>query len=201
MDTHTTSIKKAAAALADNNFLVTQVSTKEEALDTIKKLIPGNASIMNGASVTLQEIGMVDHLKSGEHSWNNLHDAILAEEDQGKQGQLRREATLSDFYLGSVHALTETGELLIASNSGSQLPHLAFTSPNLVLVVGANKIVPTLADAFTRLNEHVVPREDERMKDAYGYGTLLAKTLILHKENSALGRKVHVIIVDETLGF
>ena len=91
--------------------------------------------------------------------------------------------------------------MLIASNSGSQLPHLAFTSPNLILAVSAKKITPTIADAFERLNAVVVPLEDERMKEAYGYGTTHSKTLILHKENPAMGRKVHVLIVEEDLGF
>jgi hypothetical protein len=91
--------------------------------------------------------------------------------------------------------------MVIASNSGSQLPHLAYTSPNIILVIGAQKITPTLSDALTRIDEYVVPLEDVRMKTAYGYGTLHSKTLILHKENSSMGRKVHVIIVNEILGF
>ena len=156
---------------------------------------------MNGASESLREIGFIDYLRGGSHPWKNLHEEILAEEDPAKQSQLRRKAVVSDYYLGSAHAITESGELLVTSNSGSQLPHLAFTSPNLVLVVGANKIVPSLADAFERVEKHVIPLEDERMKKAYGFGTLWAKTLILHRENPALGRNVHVIIVGEELGF
>ena len=177
------------------------MQTKEEALEKVKELIPDGASIMNGSSETLAQIGLIDHLKSGSHAWKNLHDPILAEQDPVKQGQLRREAVLSDYYIGSVHAVTENGEMMIASNSGSQIPHLTFTSPNLVLVVGANKIVPSLADAFMRIEEQVIPLEDERMKKVYGYGTLWAKTLILNKENPAIGRKVYVLIVKEDLGF
>jgi L-lactate utilization protein LutC len=177
------------------------VASKEEALAKIQEIIPEGASIMNGASETLREIGFTDLLKAGAHKWNNVHDAVLAEQDKTKQTTLRRQSVLSDYYLGSAHAIAETGEIVIASNSGSQLPHLAFTSPNVVLVVGAQKIVPTLADAFLRLEEHVVPREDVRMKGVYGFGTTHAKTLIMHKENPMMGRKVHVIIVNESLGF
>jgi hypothetical protein len=89
----------------------------------------------------------------------------------------------------------------VASNSGSQLPHLAFTSQNLILVVGAQKIVPTLADAFDRLEKHVVPLEDERMQKAMGMGTYASKVLIINKEQPFMGRKSHIILVNEKLGF
>ena len=130
-----------------------------------------------------------------------MHANILAEKDPAKQAVLRKQSVVSDFYLGSVHALSENGEMVIASNSGSQLPHLAFTSPNIILVVGEQKLVPTLSDALKRVEEHVIPLEDERMKGAYGFGTLWAKTLIMHKENPAIGRTVRVLIVKESLGF
>ncbi|MDB5254209.1 MAG: lactate utilization protein [Parcubacteria group bacterium] len=194
-------IAKTTAALTGNSFIPVVLNTKEEALEKIKELIPEGASIMNGASETLHAIGYIDLLKSGQHKWHNLHDAVLAETDEVKQAALRKQSVLSDFYLGSAHALTEKGEIVVASNSGSQLPHLAFTSPNLILVIGSQKITPTLADAFRRIDEKILPLEDVRMKGVYGYGTLHAKTLILHKENPAMGRKVHVLIVKESLGF
>ncbi len=195
------SIDRTIDALKKNNFLPYQVKTKEEALAKIKEILPEGVSIMNGASVTLQEIGFIDFLKSGNHKWKNLHEAILAESDPQKQALLRRQSVVSDYYLGSVHAVSETGELVIASNTGSQLPHLVYTSPNIVLVVGAQKIMPTLPDAIRRLEEYVIPLEDKRMKEAYGMGTTYAKTVILHRENPMFGRKVHIIIVDENLGF
>ncbi len=197
----TTSIDTTVTALIANGYHAEALDTKEEALTKIKEYIPQGASVMNGASQTLQEIGFVDYLKSGTHGWNNLHEAVLAEKDPAKQAMLRKQSVISDFYLGSVHALSETGEMVIASNSGSQLPHLAFTSPNIILVVGKQKITPTLEDALKRVEEHVIPLEDERMKGAYGFGTLWAKTLIMHKENPAIGRTVRVLIVKESLGF
>jgi hypothetical protein len=105
------------------------------------------------------------------------------------------------YYLGSVHAVTEEGEMLIASNTGSQLPHLVYTSPNLVLVVSTQKIVPTLQDAFARVEKHIIPLEDVNIMAKYGVHTTWAKTVIMHKENPGLGRKVHVIFVNEKLGF
>ena len=196
-------IQKTIEALVKNNFEGVIVNTKEEALAKIKELIPAGASVMNGASVTLQEIGFVDYLKSGQHGWNNLHANILVETDKIKQADLRKQAVLSDFYLGSAHAVTQNGEIMVASASGSQLPHLAFTSPNIILVVGEQKIVTDIPAGFKRIDDVIVPQEDVRMKSVYGpqSGTLHAKTLILHKEHPAMGRKVHVIFVNEKLGF
>lgn len=195
------SIDKTVQALLANGFQPEVVENKAEALERIKELIPKGASIHNGGSTTLQEIGYIDYLKLNTHGWNNLHANILDESDPEKQSILRRESAFSDYYLGSVHALSETGEMVIASNTGSQLPHLVFTSPNIILVVGTQKITPTLESAIRRLEEYVMPLEDGRVMNAYKMHTMNTKTLILHKENPMMGRNVKIILVKEPLGF
>ena len=189
------------AALKARNFEPIVVATKEEALAKVKELVPAGASVMNGSSTTLQQIGFVDYLKAGEHGWNNLHAAVLAETDPAKQQQLRRQALLADYYLGSVHALSAAGELVIASNSGSQLPHIVFSSPNVIFVVGTQKIAPTLADAEARLRTHVVPLEDARMKSVGMGGTALNKLFYFFGEPAYTGRKITIVLVKEKLGF
>jgi hypothetical protein len=104
------------------------VETKEEALARVKALIPDNAVVMTGGSVTLQQIGLEAILISGQHSWRNFKAELLAEKDPVKQSALRRQGTLAEFYLGSVNAIAETGELVFASGSGSQLPAYAYSS-------------------------------------------------------------------------
>lgn len=195
------SINKTVQSLIANGFQVEVLNNKVEALEKIKSLIPRGASIHNGSSTTLQEIGYIDYLKSGNHEWDNLHAHILAETDPKMQNKLRHESAFSDYYLGSVHALSETGEMVIASNTGSQLPHLVFTSPNLILVVGTQKITQTLGEAIKRLEEYVVPLEDKRAMKTYKSHTMHTKTVILHKENPMLNRNVKVLLVKELLGF
>lgn len=194
-------VQKTADSLKANNFEPIIVTTKEEALAKIKELIPAGASVMNGASTTLEQIGYIEYLKSGQHGWDNLHEKILNEKDPAMQSLLRRQMVVSDFYLGSAHAVSQTGELVFGSNTGSQLPGLAFTASNLILVVGTHKITPTLGDALARLNGYVTEREDERLVKVHGVHTIHAKTLILHKENPSMGRKVRIILVSEVLGF
>ena len=191
----------ASKALTEKGYEVFNVKTGAEALAKIKEIIPEGASVMNGSSVTLEQIGFVEYLKSGEHKWNNLHKGIFEEKDPAKQSQLRREAVLSDYYLGSVHALAETGEFIVASNSGSQLPHIVFTSPNLIFVVSTKKIVADLPAAMKRLEEHVLPLEDKHMMEKYGVGTKDNKILIVKGESQMTHRKINFILVDEDLGF
>jgi L-lactate utilization protein LutB len=195
------SINKTADALRANGIEPFVVKNGAEALAKIKELIPAGASVMNGASRTLEQIGFVEYLKSGKHGWNNLHESIITEKDRAKQTILRKQATLSDYYLGSVHALAQTGEFLVASNTGSQLPHIVFTSPNLIFVVSVKKIVPTLADGMKRLEEYVVPLEDKNIMAKYNIHTMLSKIVVFKRENPMMGRKVNLILVNENLGF
>jgi L-lactate utilization protein LutC len=195
------SIKKTIEGLKSRNIEAEVISDGHMTLARIKELIPAEASVMNGSSRTLEQIGFVEYLKSEAQPWNNLHEAILNESDPAKKSQLRKQAALSDYYLGSVHALTESGEMVIASNTGSQLPHIVYTSKNLIFVVSARKITSDLAQAFQRIQAHVIPLEDENMKQKYGSGTSWNKTVIFHRENPNMGRTVRVILVKEALGF
>lgn len=194
-------IERTMAALRERGHLPESLGTGAEALARIRELIPAGASVMNGSSRTLEQIGFIDLLKRGGHGWNNLHDAVLAEKDPAKQAVLRKRSVLSDFYLGSAHAIAETGEIVVASNSGSQLPHLVFTSPNLILVVSAKKIMPTLEAALARLEEHVYPQEDARMKSLGAPGSFISKLLIINREPSFMGRASRILFVNEDLGF
>lgn len=194
-------VERTIAALKTRNVQAVAAGSGADALEMIKEFIPKGASIMNGSSRTLEQIGFVEYLKSGAHGWDNLHEAILAQTDRPRQMVLRKQAVLSDWYLGSVHALAQTGQFVIASNTGSQLPHVVYTSPNLLFVVSTKKIVPTLADAMLRLEQHVIPLEDENMRQKFGVGTEPRKIVIFNSEHPMLGRTVRMILVNEDLGF
>lgn len=193
-------IEKTVASLTARNVTVHLVENASEALEVVKSLIPHGAEVMTGSSTTLQQIGFVDLLKSDQHPWINFKDAIVAETDPTKQTQLRKASVSADYFLGSVHALTEEGQAVIASASGSQLPSYAFSSDNVIWVAGAHKIVPTLTDAFTRIKDYVFPLEDARMKATGAPGSVLSKILIFEREIMP-NRHVHLVLVKEVLGF
>lgn len=194
-------INKTIEALKMHNFDAEMVETKGAALARIKKLIPAGSEVMTGSSTTLNEIGFTDYLKSGQHPWKNLKETVVIEKDPAKQAELRKQATFSQYWLGSVHAVTETGETITASASGSQIPAYAFSTKNVIWVVGAQKIVPTLNEGLERIREYTFPLEDARMKSTGAPGSILAKILIQNLEPAAMGRKVRLIFVNEKLGF
>ncbi len=196
-------IQKTITALQSHGITVTFVESKEAALSQIQNLIPVAASMMTGASVTLQQIGLEAFLKGGSHPWWNMKATILAEKDPVQQAVLRKQSTLAEYYLGSVHAITESGEILIASATGSQLPAYAYSSNHVIWVAGAQKIVPTLDDAFRRLREFVQPLEDQRLKQIFGPEAkgVIGKILVFERESPMLRRSINLILVNEVLGF
>jgi L-lactate utilization protein LutC len=123
------------------------------------------------------------------------------EKDPAKQAVLRKQSVLADTFLGSVHAISETGELVIASATGSQLPSYAFTSNQVIWVAGAQKIASSLDDAINRVRQYVFPLENERMKSVGAPGSVMGKLLIIENEVPFLQRKVTLVLVKEVLGF
>ncbi len=193
-------IKKTVDALKARNICAVVVNTKEEALEEIKKLIPHGASVMNGSSATLGEIGFVEYLKEGKHGWDNVHANILNEKDPTKKARLRKESVLADYFLGSVHAITEAGQLLIASASGSQLPSYAFSSDNVIWVASANKIVVDREDGFKRIEDYVFPLENKHMQSVGYPGSTIGRVLVFEREIMP-NRHLTMILVKEKLGF
>jgi hypothetical protein len=178
------------------------VDTKEAALERVQALIPPGCVVMTGGSVTLQQIGFEEILISGNHPWRNFKADLLAEKDPVKQSAMRQQGALAEFYLGSVNALTETGELVFASGSGSQLPAYAFTSRNVIWVAGTQKITPILEDALRRIWEYVLPLEDQRQKSLGNKaGSRINRILIIEGEPAYLRRNLTLILVNQVLGF
>src|SRR3989344_9118166 len=193
-------IAKVIENLKQRNSHAIVVDTKEEALEEIKKLIPKGASVMNGSSTTLNEIGFVDYLKDGKHGWDNVHENILSEKDKAKQARLRKESVPADYFLGSVHAITESGQLMTASASGSQIPSYAFTSDNVIWVASANKIVADREAGFKRIEDYVFPLENKRMQGVGYPGSIIGRVLIIEREIMP-NRHLTLILVKEKLGF
>ncbi len=193
-------IQQTIAAVETRGVKVQLVDTAAEALEKVQGLIPTGVHVMTAASQTLKEIGFEALLKSKSHLWVNLKDEMLAESDPEKRGALRIQSALADYYVGSVQAIVETGEIVTASHSGSQLASYAFSSRNVIWVVGAQKIVPTLDAAMRRIREYSLPLEDERAKAMGMRGSRIGKILIFEMEPPHLRRNINLILVNQVLG-
>ena len=193
-------VERTMKALKPRGINAEFVNKKEDALNRLKKLIPPGAEVMTGGSTTLDQIGFTEILISGKHPWKNLKDEILAEKDPARQMELRKRSITSEYMIGSVHAVVETGEVLVVNATGSSLPAYSFSSDNVIWVVGTQKIVPTVEEGFRRLREYCFPLEDKRMKSIGYPGSALGKFLLFEREILE-NRTVTLIFVNEKLGF
>ena len=191
-------IENAVKALNDNGFNAQVVESKEAAKDLVLSLVPKGSEVFTNTSVTLDEIGISEALNGADYvSARDKMMALYAE--PAKKKEMKRIASASDYVLGSVHAVTEDGKLMIASASGSQLPGEAYGADKVIFVVGAQKLVKNLATGLERIEEHVVPLEDTRAQAAYGSRTNFAKLLVLNAE--VVPERTTVVVVKENVGF
>lgn len=194
----TDQIERAMRALEANGITSFFVENGADAKAKAIELIPKGAEIMTMTSKTLDTIGLATHLnESGDYApvRTKLMDKATTPSEKRKLGGG------PDWTVGSVHALTEDGKLMIASNTGSQLGAYAYGAGNVIWVVGAQKIVKDMDEGMARIYDYVLPLESERANAAYHIttGSNVSKLLIYNKEVQA-GRST-VIIVNESLGF
>ena len=190
-------LERAAAALTAHGFTVEILDDAAAARTRVKDLIPEGASVFTGASETLRLSGIEEDInKSGRY------DSLKSRPPMDRATQ-RNEiwAALStpDVLVGSVAAVTETGSLVVASASGSQLPGYAGAAARVIWVVGAQKVVPDLSTALRRVEEHCLPLESERAMRVYGRPSAINRVLILNAEPEP-GRGT-VLLLREAIGF
>ena len=191
-------LERAASALTAHGFTVEILDDAAAARSRIKELVPEGASVFTGASETLRLSGIDDDINA-----SGRYDAIRARGttmDRATQlAEIWRLISTPDVIVGSVHAVTETGSLVIASASGSQLPGYAGGSLRAIWVVGAQKVVPDLSTALRRVEEHCLPLESDRAMQAYGQPSAVNRLLVLNRETDP-GRGT-VLLLREAIGF
>jgi hypothetical protein len=191
-------IAKAAAALERNGIRSLAAATGADARGVVRSLLTEGAEVYNNTSQTLEATGVADDIeRSGRYQPLRLRLYRMDREMQRRE--MRSLAASPDYVVGSVHALTEDGSLLIASASGSQLGPLVSGAGQVILVVGAQKIVSDVATGIRRIYEYCYPLEDARARRAYGVPSGVNNILIVNKVVTA--DRVTTIIVKERLGF
>jgi hypothetical protein len=191
-------IEKTAAALELNGIHALVAETGEQARELVTELLPAGADVFNNTSQTLETIGLAEDIeRSGRYQPLRLRLYQMDREMQ--QREMRLLAASPDFVVGSVHAVTEGGSLLIASASGSQLGPVASGAGHVILVIGGQKIVADTATGIRRIYEYAFPLEDARARSVYGVPSGVNNILIINRV-VAPGR-VTAVLVKERLGF
>lgn len=188
----------AAAALERNGISSSVVASGEQARDAVSSIIPIGAEVFNNTSHTLESIGIAEDIeRSG--LYQPLRPRLFQMDREMQAREMRQLAATPDYVVGSVHALTEEGSLLIASASGSQLGPLVSGAGHVILVIGGQKLVPDSATGVRRIYEYCFPLEDRRARDAYGVPSGVNNILIINRV--IVPGRVTAILVRESIGF
>lgn len=190
-------------ALEKNGFKVFIAQSGEEAKNTALSLIPKGAEVMAMTSITADTIGLSAELNDSGN-YNSVKALFAAmSSDPTKAKDMKRLGAAPEYTTGSVHAVTQDGNLIIASNTGSQLGAYTYGADKVIFVVGSQKIVKDASVAATRINEYVIPLESVRARQAYGlpetFHTFDSKLLTIKREN--VPDRINIILVNEVLGF
>ncbi len=202
--------RKAVEALQRNGFDALYVPDAAEACRLILSMIPAGATIGFGWSMTVQAIGILDHLHSGPYTLINSPrvESLLAQADRVP---LRREAMLADLFLTGANAVTLEGKLVNTDAMANRVTGMLFGPKKTIVVAGVNKVVPTVEQALDRLANVASPSNARRL----GLGTPCATTgvcndcrspqricnatVILHRKTT--GTDLTVVMIGEELGF
>jgi hypothetical protein len=191
-------IERTVKALEANGIHAVVAENGEEAKRIFFELLPDGAEIFLGASVTLETLGIKDVIdKSGHYEALRPKMFAMNRETQGRE--IRKLGGGPDYAAGSVQAVTEAGQVLIASNTGSQLGPYASGAGKVIWVVGAQKLVKDLDEGMKRIYEYDLPLETEHMRQLYNMGTNVNKVLIVNRELRP--NRITMIIVKEELGY
>ena len=186
-----------AANLRARNFETVIVDDGAAAKAEVLKRIPEGASVHSGKSKTLEDAGIFAELMEGdEYDFIRKKTSTMDRRTQGTE--IRKLGASPDVMLGSAHAVTQAGQIVVTSASGSQLGPMVSGAGRLILVIGSQKIVPDLDAAFRRIQDYVFPWEDARLRETLGVGSKIARTLIL--EQDFMPGRTTVILVRQPIG-
>jgi len=190
-------LEQTAAALGRRGFVAQVADSGEHARRLVFEAIPEGAEVHSALSETLQTLGITAEIDDSQR-YDSVRASLNALDRETQARERRKLGAAPDYVIGSAHAVTDDGQIVIGSGTGSQLGAYASAAENVILVIGHQKLVRDLDEGLRRLREYSLPREFARMQ-GFGYpGSLLAKILILEYEPSG---RIKVILVPETLGF
>jgi len=191
-------VQSIAKVLEANGMKTLVVDTGEEAKKVVLDLVPQGVEIYVGQSQTLEKLGLgVEFDQSGRY--DAVRPKVFAMDRKTRGDEIRKLRASPDYFIGSVQAITEMGQVLISSFGGSQLGAYAYGSAKVIWVVGTQKLVKDLDEGLRRIEEYCYPLEDARLHAAFGIHSANAKTLIVNRE--VVPGRITIVLVKEELGY
>jgi len=191
-------IERTIRALETNNIYTIVAENGADAKKKLLEIIPAGAEVFASSSVTLNTMGIAKEIdKSGRY--NSVRAKLVLMDHNTQNREMLKMGAAPEYMIGSVHAVTETGRVIIASKSDSQLAGYVDSAAHIIWVVGIQKIVPTLQDGLKRPEEYTLPLEDARSLQMYGVNSSINKLVIVNQE--FMPGRTTMILVKENLGF
>ena len=194
----TAELEALAVRLKERNFEPVIVEDVAAAKAAVLERLPEGSEVHSAKSKTLEDIGVFQELMESDR-YDYLRKQYFKMDRNTQAREMRKLVAAPDIMLGSAQAVTEAGQLVVASASGSQMGPYSAASGKLILVVGSQKIVPDLEAALRRIRDYVTPYEDARLRAQMGVGTKLARVLIL--EQDFMPGHTTVILVKQPVGY
>lgn len=197
--------------LSRRNIELIYCETGAAARDFVLSQIPEGATVMNGGSETLEQIGVLDALRSGPYHY--LRPIVSSENDPVKRLVARRGASIANYFVGGINAITASGEIVNSDGSGNRVAAYAFGAGKLILVAGINKIVPDIGAAFERMRDVAATAECRhlgvdtpcavtgRCDNARCRGPKRQCGKVLIIENEKVNGRIRVVLIGEALGY
>ena len=195
--TSDTELEALAERLRERNFEVVIVQNGEEARAEVLKRIPEGSRVHSGKSKTLEDAGLFKEFMENQR-YDFVRRTTMKMDQRTQRDEMRKLGAAPDVMVNSAHAVTEAGQIVITSASGSQIGPIASGAGKLILVIGSQKVVPDLDAAFRRIQEYVFPYEDARLRETMGVGTKITRTLIL--ERDFVPGRTTIVLVREPIG-
>jgi hypothetical protein len=190
-------IEHTVLALEANGIHTLIADSGQEARQLFFQLLPDGSQVYQGASATLDTLGITADIETPGR-FDAIRPELRSMDRKTQSDQIRLLGASPNYMVGSVNAVTEDGHVLIASATGSQLGPYVSGAGKVIWVVGAQKLVKSLDEGLRRIEEYVLPLENERLQKARGMNTSLSKVLIINKERPG---RITMILVKENLGF
>lgn len=191
-------IRRTAQALEANGMRTYVANNGDEARHIVFDLLPEGAEVFTSISKTLETLGISTEIEQSGR-FHAIRPKLYELYQQNRTDEMRKLGASPDFVIGSVHAITEEGQVLVASGSGSQLGPYVFGAGQVIWVAGTQKIVRNLDEGMRRIKEYAYPLEDVRARQVYGKPSRINKVLLVNGEGKQ--DRITVILVKENLGF
>ncbi len=156
-------MEKTKNALENNNMTAYTVKTKEEAADIVRSLLKKGDVIASGGSVTLNQCGITDIIKSPDYIYLDRNSVA-----PDKTAEIFRKSFSADVYLCSSNAITENGELYNVDGNSNRVAAIAYGPKSVIIIAGYNKIVRNIEEASNRVKKTAAPANTVRLQcDTY----------------------------------